>query len=145
MSDRPIISIARADARRPLVFSWGVSSFFGWGIYGLNLMLHLADHPAVMPFCAVQFGMLDVVLDPLRNWRLAALAEHSAPVWTALGAAEGAQVEIGATLLEGIGNGLVSRPARTASACPGGRRSASRSWTQRPWGRRRGGGRTGSP
>jgi glycosyltransferase involved in cell wall biosynthesis len=108
MSERPIISIARADARRPLVFSWGVSSFFGWGIYGLNLMLHLADHPAVMPFCAVQFGPLDVVLDPLRNWRLAALAEHSAPVWTALGAAEGAQVEIGATLLEGMGNGLVS-------------------------------------
>ena len=46
----------RTDGRRPLVFSWGVSSFFGWGIYGLNLMLHLAEHPAVVPFCAVQFG-----------------------------------------------------------------------------------------
>jgi glycosyltransferase involved in cell wall biosynthesis len=108
MSDRPLISIARADARRPLVFSWGVSSFFGWGVYGLNLMLHLADHSAVMPFCAVQFGPLDVVLDPLRDQRLAAMAKHSAPVWATLGAAEGAQVEIGTTLLEGMGNGLVS-------------------------------------
>ena len=23
-----------------IIFDWQVSSFFGWGIYGLNLMLH---------------------------------------------------------------------------------------------------------
>ena len=106
MSERPRISIGCPDGRRPLVFSWAVSSYFGWGVYGLNLMLHLADHPSVAPFCAAAFGPGDVVLDPLRNRRLAAVAAASAPIWTALGAAEGAEVEVGHTLLEGLGNDL---------------------------------------
>ena len=112
MSDRPLITITRTDGRRPLVFSWGVSSFFGWGIYGLNLMLHLADHPDVVPLCAVPFGPADVVVDPLRNLRLAAMAENAAPLWTALGKAEGAEVEIGHTLLQGLGHDL--EPATAA-------------------------------
>ncbi|HLJ18688.1 MAG TPA: hypothetical protein VKU84_00735, partial [Stellaceae bacterium] len=28
------------SADRPIAFRWAASSFFGWGIYGLNLMLH---------------------------------------------------------------------------------------------------------
>jgi glycosyltransferase involved in cell wall biosynthesis len=106
MSDVPRISINRSDGRRPLVFSWGVSSYFGWGVYGLNLMLHLAEHPDIVPICTARFGPGDVVLDPLRNRRLAAMAEYSAPLWNALGTAEGAQVEIAHTLLEGMGSDL---------------------------------------
>lgn len=38
------------SADRPIAFRWAASSFFGWGIYGLNLMLHwpqpaLTAHP----------------------------------------------------------------------------------------------------
>jgi glycosyltransferase involved in cell wall biosynthesis len=38
------------SADSPIVFRWAASSFFGWGIYGLNLMLHwpqpaLTAHP----------------------------------------------------------------------------------------------------
>jgi glycosyltransferase involved in cell wall biosynthesis len=106
MSDVPRISINRTDGRRPLVFSWGVSSFFGWGVYGLNLMLHLAEHRDIVPLCTARFGPGDVVLDPLRNCRLAAMGEYSAPLWNALGTAEGAQVEIAHTLLEGMGGDL---------------------------------------
>jgi glycosyltransferase involved in cell wall biosynthesis len=108
MSNLPLISIARSDGRRPLVFSWGVSSFFGWGVYGLNLMLHLAAHPDFVPICTVPFGPGDVVLDPLRDHRLAAIAEDSAQMWSALGTAEGPQAEVGHTLLEGLGQDLVS-------------------------------------
>jgi glycosyltransferase involved in cell wall biosynthesis len=111
MSNLPIISIQRSDSRRPLVFSWGVSSFFGWGVYGLNLMLHLADHPEVAPFCAIPFGPGDVVLDPLRDRRMAALGEASVQVWSALSEAQGERVEIGHTLLEGLGNDLSSAAA----------------------------------
>ncbi|HVC60168.1 MAG TPA: glycosyltransferase [Acetobacteraceae bacterium] len=108
MSDVPVISIARSDARRPLVFSWGVSSYFGWGIYGLNLMLHLAEHPDVAPVCAIAFGPGDVVLDPLRNRRMAAMADNSAPLWTALSEARSERVELEHMLLEGLGNDLTS-------------------------------------
>lgn len=112
MSDRPLIAITRTDGRRPLVFSWGVSSFFGWGIYGLNLMLHLAEHPDVVPLCAVPFGPADVVVDPLRNLRLAGMAENSKPLWTALGTADAAEIEVGHVLLQGLGREL--EPATVA-------------------------------
>jgi glycosyltransferase involved in cell wall biosynthesis len=106
MSDPPRITIARTDSRRPLVFSWGVSSFFGWGIYGLNLMLHLAEHPKYVPLCTATFGPGDVVLDPLRNRRLASAGECSTPLWNALGSIENSRVEIAHALLEGMGDDL---------------------------------------
>ena len=106
MSDTPSITINRTDGRRPLVFSWGVSSYFGWGVYGLNLMLHLAEDPNVVPICTARFGPQDVALDPLRDRRIAAMAAYSEPLWTALDTVQGTQVEIAHTLLEGMGNDL---------------------------------------
>jgi glycosyltransferase involved in cell wall biosynthesis len=108
MNNVPVISIDSSDARRPLVFSWGVSSFFGWGVYGLNLILHLTGHPQVVPFCALEFGPGDVVLDPLREQRVAEAARNSAPLWSALAQASGQNVEIGHTLLAGLGRDLTS-------------------------------------
>ncbi len=112
MSDLPSISITRSDAKRPLVFTWGVSSYFGWGVYGLNLMLHLAEHPGVVPICTAEFGPGDVALDPLRNRRLAAMVENSASVWLAQSQIQGNRVAVAHTLLKGLGNDLVSAPTR---------------------------------
>jgi len=111
MPDLPLISITRADGRTPLVFTWGVSSFYGWGVYGLNLLLHLAEHPDVVPLCAVEFGLDEVMLDPLRQRRLAAMAENSAQLWAALGHAEGDHVEVGHPLLQGLGRDLTTATA----------------------------------
>ena len=143
MSDLPVLSIARTDSRRPLVFSWGVSSYFGWGVYGLNLMLHLADHPEVAPCCAIPFGPADVALDPLRERRLAALAENfdaamvrARPIRERLG-------EVDHPLLEGLGidllpstsahgKSLIGRPSigvvflEQATLTPEGRQRADR-------------------
>jgi glycosyltransferase involved in cell wall biosynthesis len=107
MSDLPVLSIARTDSRRPLVFSWGVSSYFGWGVYGLNLMLHLADHPEVAPCCAIPFGPAEVALDPLRERRLAALAQDSMPLWSALGQSGSDWAKVDHPLLEGLGIDLL--------------------------------------
>jgi glycosyltransferase involved in cell wall biosynthesis len=112
MSDIPVLSLGRTDSRRPLIFSWGVSSYFGWGVYGLNLLLHLADHPRFAPCCATEFGPADVVLDPLREQRIAALARGSMPLWQALGESEGEWVKLDHPLLEGLGNDLT--PAKAA-------------------------------
>lgn len=84
----------------------GGVEFFGWGIYGLNLMLHLAEHAGVVPICASPFDQGDVVVDPLRNRRLAAMAEFSAPLWNALGTIEGGEAEVAHTLLMGMGDDL---------------------------------------
>ena len=141
MSDIPASRSTRTDGRRPLVFSWGVSSFFGWGVYGLNLMLHLAEHAAIVPLCTSRFGPGDVVLDPLRHRRLAAMSEYSAPLWNALGTAEGEQVEIGHTLLEGMGNDLESR-LRSGGKILSGRPSIGVLFTARPRSARK---RSGAP
>ena len=64
MPHAPVLTIASPDGRTPLVFNWGVSSLFGWGLYGLNLMLELADHPRYVPMCAIEIEPGQLVLDP---------------------------------------------------------------------------------
>ena len=32
---------------QPVIIQWSISSFFGWGVYGLNLALHWAGDPAI--------------------------------------------------------------------------------------------------
>ena len=40
------------SADSPIVFRWAASSFFGWGVYGLNLALHWAGDPAIESLAA---------------------------------------------------------------------------------------------
>jgi glycosyltransferase involved in cell wall biosynthesis len=108
MSDVPVISITRGDTRRPLVFSWGVSSFYGWGVYGLNLMLYLAQHQAVVPVSAIDFGPGDVVLDPERERLMRLALRSSTPLWKALRDLEGDRAEVDHMFLQGLGNDLVA-------------------------------------
>ncbi|MDQ1300373.1 MAG: hypothetical protein QG637_290 [Chloroflexota bacterium] len=104
MLDLPVLVIEAPPGQRPLIFAWGVSSFYGWGVNGLNLMLALADHPTVSPFGAVPFGPSDVVLDPLRQARLGALAVQSQVLWDALGRSESPALRLSAPLLVGLGH-----------------------------------------
>lgn len=62
-----------------LAFNWGVSSFYGWGVYGLNLALQASDRFDLL--CGSEFGPDDVLLDPVREKKIAALAKRSAPLW----------------------------------------------------------------
>ena len=47
--------------------SWGISSFFGWGVYGLNLALHWAVDPDIEPVGAYAMSRDRLVVDPLRR------------------------------------------------------------------------------
>ena len=107
MRDLPILGIEPADGRTPLVFCWGVSSFFGWGVNGLNLLLALADHPVFAPIAGQMFSPEDLVLDPLREARIQPALARSRDVWAALtGTAEPA-LEIEAPVLCAIGRDFV--------------------------------------
>ena len=103
----PVISIAPPDGRTPLVFSWGVSSYFGWGLYGLNLALTLAVHPRFSPVGAIPFGPGDLVLDPFRENLIQDVGALSAELWNALGALPQPHARIDAPLLVGLGKDLV--------------------------------------
>lgn len=62
------IEVNTPDGRRPVLFRWSVSSFSGWGLYGLNLALQLAGNRSHAPISAMSPGPL--VLDPIRSHRL---------------------------------------------------------------------------
>jgi glycosyltransferase involved in cell wall biosynthesis len=80
----PVLGLNPADGRAPLVFNWGVGSHFGWGVNGLNLMLTLADHPVFTPVAAQIHDPGEILLDPLREARLAPLLAQSREIWDVL-------------------------------------------------------------
>ena len=121
MPPRPVLTIQHSGERRPLVFCWGVSSFFGWGVYGLNLMLALAEHPEIALFSGLEFRPPDVVLDPLRMQRISDMARLSQTLWSTLAASSEPEVELAHPLLEGLGRDLTSgsfNDGRTLSGRP---------------------------
>jgi glycosyltransferase involved in cell wall biosynthesis len=105
------LSVCPPDGRKPIVFCWGVSSFFGWGLYGLNLALALSRHPVFAPFAAMRFGPGDCVLDPLREHRMASVAIGSSALWDALPCLPDETIEIDAPVLQGLGAELNDHPA----------------------------------
>lgn len=56
-----------AAARRPVLIHWTVSSFSGWGVYGLNLALAWAGDPVLEPICSRRLMPDQIEIDPLRR------------------------------------------------------------------------------
>lgn len=104
------LSVCPADGRRPLVFAWGVSSFFGWGVYGLNFALALSRNADFAPLAAIRFSAGDCVLDPLRDQRLRSVAQASAGLWDTLRSLPDESIEIDAPVLLGLGVDLHDAP-----------------------------------
>ena len=52
---------------QPVIVQWGISSFFGWGIYGLNLALHWAGDPTIEPVSAIPIHPEHISIDALRQ------------------------------------------------------------------------------
>jgi len=64
--------------RCQVIIHWGVSSFFGWGVYGLNLALQWGADPDLLPVCSRPIRLSDISLDPLRALRFQSFAAASA-------------------------------------------------------------------
>ena len=55
-------------AHKPMVmFNWRPSSYFGWGVYGLNLMLHWALRSDLALCCARPINNDNLVLNPVER------------------------------------------------------------------------------
>jgi glycosyltransferase involved in cell wall biosynthesis len=53
--------------RQRVVINWSISSFSGWGIYGLNLALQWSNDPDVEPMCSVPIISREISLDALQS------------------------------------------------------------------------------
>src|SRR5262245_52372101 len=60
-----------------LSIDWGVSSYYGWGVYGLNLALECAKDGSIELYSEVPLRPDDMVVDPLRKRALVPFIKRS--------------------------------------------------------------------
>ncbi len=97
--------------RRPIIIQWGISSFFGWGVYGLNLALNWARDPEIEPLCSLPIGDDAVEIDALKHHLLCDFRKRSADLRGQLQRCGLSAVQADAPVLVALGNDFSSPPA----------------------------------
>jgi glycosyltransferase involved in cell wall biosynthesis len=77
-----------------LVFDWRVSSYFGWGVYGLNLALELSRDPTIEAMTLTEIDARAIAVDAIRLRALQPFIARS----------QRGQRPAGAAWLHGLGN-----------------------------------------
>jgi len=57
--------------RQRITINWSVSSYFGWGVYGLNLALQWANDPDIELMSCIPIAPDDLYIDPIQRRALA--------------------------------------------------------------------------
>lgn len=97
--------------RRRVVIHWGISSFFGWGVYGLNLALAWAGDPDLEPLCSLPVDEGQIVVDALKRRALDPFLTGSARLVADIARYAGGAVSTNVPVLAALGNTLAVSPA----------------------------------
>lgn len=108
--------------RHKLVFQWAASTFFGWGVYGVNLALH-AGRCGVDATSALPVPADRLAVDPLRRAALAGFLARSETLTGQLAAHSNHVVEAHGLVLHALGNDLVLATLAAHGSCVTGRPS----------------------
>src|ERR1700682_5432075 len=95
---------------QPVIIQWSISSFFGWGIYGLNLALHWAGDPAIEPVCASPIDAGQISVDPLRERVVLPFLVRSIQFQAQIAQHANGSASANAPLLLALGNGFCGSP-----------------------------------
>lgn len=87
-----------------VVIHWGISSFFGWGVYGLNLALNWAREGGIDARSSFPFNHDQVVVDPLRRLSLRPFEYQTRQFVQQLKERENQSIHIDALVLSALGN-----------------------------------------
>jgi glycosyltransferase involved in cell wall biosynthesis len=90
--------------RRPIILHWGISSFFGWGVYGLNLALNWAADPDLDARTSFPIGREQIAIDPLRRLALRPFEAQSRQLAEQLRDHAGKTIGVEAPVLVALGN-----------------------------------------
>ncbi|WP_237152753.1 glycosyltransferase family 4 protein [Oryzibacter oryziterrae] len=90
--------------RRRVVIHWGISSFFGWGVYGLNLALNWSRDPSIEPLCSFPIPPSQIAVDPVRQLALSNFLRVSGEFVESLRAHAGKQIKTDVPILSALGN-----------------------------------------
>ncbi len=100
------ISFANDPADKPIVmFNWQPSSYFGWGVYGLNLMLHWARRPDLALCCARTIRNDHLALNPIERTVIAPVLRRSRDARARLSGVDGTAA-VSCLVLDALGNNL---------------------------------------
>ncbi|HYD31524.1 MAG TPA: glycosyltransferase family 4 protein [Azospirillaceae bacterium] len=105
--------------RRPVVIQWQLSSFFGWGIYGLNLAINWSQDPDLSPLCSYPILASQVNIDAVRMHHLMPFFNASHDLQERLKPQAGQVVNINVPVLQGLGNGFSGGSAAHRTALRG--------------------------
>ena len=96
---------------QPVMIQWSISSFFGWGVYGLNLALNWAGDGEIEPVCVSPFTPGQINVDPLRQRALLPFLLRSIQFQEQIAQHAGGSATASAPLLLALGNGFLGSPA----------------------------------
>ncbi|MDQ0456180.1 glycosyltransferase family 4 protein [Rhizobium paknamense] len=99
-----------SHSRRPVIIHWGISSFFGWGIYGLNLALNWSQDRDLEPVTSFPLQADQIVVDPLRRRALNGFFAASADLARKIEAESATTLTVNTPLLAGLGNDFTTSP-----------------------------------
>ena len=100
------VDSGRARSNRPpVMFHWQPSSFHGWGVYGLNLMLNWARRRDLSVCCSWPLDLSLIDISPVERWAIQEILISSREVWTRLKGLTG-KVRLSCPVLQGLGNNL---------------------------------------
>src|SRR5262249_14432478 len=97
---------------QPIIIQWGISSFFGWGVYGLNLALHWSQDTSIEALCAAPVRPDDIQIDSEQQHALVPFLVRSALFQEKISTFTNGSANAEAPLLVALGNGFY----RTAAA-----------------------------
>jgi glycosyltransferase involved in cell wall biosynthesis len=96
--------------RRTVIFDWEVSSYTGWGVYGLNLALNWAGDPEVLPVCAYEPRPKALDLDAMSWLALQPFLRDSRNLAASLAAHTGKAAANGGPVLLGLDSAFIPIP-----------------------------------
>jgi glycosyltransferase involved in cell wall biosynthesis len=105
-----IVSLETAMTQ-PVMIQWSISSFFGWGVYGLNLALHWANDPEIEPVCVSPIDAGQISIDPLRERAILPFLIRSLQFQAQISRHSNGAATADAPLLLALGNGFTGSPA----------------------------------
>jgi len=85
------------------VNNWEASSFFGWGVYGLNLALAWSNDPDVELVCTHPLRRKNVALDPIRLHKLGRFFQQSGRLQAELNGMKDGSITLDAPVLSAMG------------------------------------------
>jgi glycosyltransferase involved in cell wall biosynthesis len=91
---------------QPVIFDWGVSSFFGWGIYGLNLILNWALRSDFGAVSACPIDPTQIVLNPVEWAIVKPLLNASAAIVERRRSPKTPSLSLSTLVLHPLGNSL---------------------------------------